>query len=78
MTNELFGSNVVMHKESAYALRNDAVLVKLNPVTGQTEEEVSFTPNSIDAGLSAYWLASDGERLFIYFGDSQELFAFEI
>lgn len=77
-TEKIFGSNVVLYEGNLYALRNDAVLVKLDPKTCQTEDEISFTPNSIDAGFSAYWLASDGERLFVYFGDSQELFALEL
>jgi outer membrane protein assembly factor BamB len=74
-TDKVFGSNVVLHKGSLYALRNDAVLVKLDFTNGQVEEEIPFEPVYINAGKWAYWLASDGERLFVYFGDSQELFA---
>ena len=74
-TEKVFGSNVVSHKDNLYALRNDAVIVKLAITTGQIQEEIPFNPSSIDAGSWAYWLASDGERLFVYFGDSQELFA---
>jgi outer membrane protein assembly factor BamB len=77
-TEKVFGSNVVLHKNDLYALRNDAVLVKLAFTTGQIEEEISFNPPSIDAGFWAYCLASDGERLFVYFGDSQELFALKV
>jgi hypothetical protein len=75
-TDEEFGSNVVQHQGSLYALRNDAVLVRIAPTTGQVETEFPFYPASIDGGAQDYWLASDEERLFVYFGDSRELFAF--
>ena len=74
-TEKVFGPSVVLHQDSLYALRNDAVLVKLDLKTGQVQEEMPFEPASINAGKWAYLLASDGERLFVYFGDSQELFA---
>jgi outer membrane protein assembly factor BamB len=77
-TRKEFGSNVVLHRGKLYALRNDAVLVRLDIETGETEEEVPFEPASTDSGTWAYLLASDGERLFVYFGDSQELFALSI
>jgi outer membrane protein assembly factor BamB len=74
-TEKAFGPSVVLHRDGLYALRNDAMLVKLDFNTGQVEEEIPFEPASINPGKWAYWLASDGERLFVYFGDSQELFA---
>jgi outer membrane protein assembly factor BamB len=77
-TEKIFGSNVALYKNDLYALRNDAVLVKLAFATGQVQEEMPFNPPSIDGGLWAYCLASDGERLFVYFGDSQELFALNL
>jgi hypothetical protein len=75
---EVFGPSVVIHRGSLYGLRDDAVLVKLDITTGRLEDEISFEPASINPGKWAYQLASDGERLFVYFGDSQELFALEI
>lgn len=75
---EVFGPSVVMHQGSLYALRDDAVLVKLDLTTGQTEEETRFEPASTNFGTWPYLLASDGERLFVYFGDSQELFAIKV
>jgi hypothetical protein len=75
---EVFGPNVVIHRGSLYALREDAVLVKLDITTGRLEEEIPFEPASTNFGKWAYLLASDGERLFVYFGDSQELFGLEI
>lgn len=77
-TEKVFGPSVVLHQDSLYALRNDAVLTKLDFTRGQIQEEIPFEPNSIDAGKWAYLLASDGERLFVYFGDSQELFTLKI
>jgi outer membrane protein assembly factor BamB len=77
-TEKVFGSNVILHKGSLYVMRNDAALVKLNFTTGQVEEEIPFEPASANFGWWAYLLASDGEKLFVYFGDSQELFALEI
>ncbi len=67
-----------MHQGSLYALRDDAVLVKLDITTGQLEEEIPFEPASTNFGKWAYLLASDGEKVFVYFGDSQELFALEV
>lgn len=77
-TKKIFGSNVVWYKDGLYTLRNDATLVRLDPKTGQVEEEIFFHPDTVDAGQWAYWLASDENRLFIYFGDSQELFALDL
>jgi outer membrane protein assembly factor BamB len=77
-TEKEFGSNVVWHKGSLYTLRNDAVLVKITPKTGEVKQEIPFQPATIDAGSWAYWLVSDGERLIVYFGDSQELFALDL
>jgi outer membrane protein assembly factor BamB len=74
---EVFGPSVVMHQGSLYALRDDAVLAKLDITTGQLEEEITFEPASTNFGKWVY-LASDGERLFVYFGDSQELFAIKV
>jgi outer membrane protein assembly factor BamB len=74
-TDKVFGPSVVIHQESVFALRNDATLVKLDLDTGQVEEEFPFEPASTNPGKWTYLLASDGERLFIYFGDSQELLA---
>jgi hypothetical protein len=54
------------------------VLVRLELATGRIEEEIPFQPTSIDSGTWAYLLASDGEQLFVYFGDSQELFALKM
>jgi outer membrane protein assembly factor BamB len=76
-TEKVFGSNVILHKDSLYVLRNDAALVKLNLTTGQVEGEIPFEPASANFGEWAYLLASDGQKLFVYFGDSQELFALE-
>ncbi len=75
---EVYGPSVVIYQGSLYALRNDAVLVKLKPTTGQIEAEIPFEPASTNFGKWVYLLASDGERLFVYFGDSQELFALRI
>ena len=75
---EVFGPSVTIHGGSLYALRNDAVLVKLKLTTGRIEAEIPFEPSSTNFGKWAYLLASDGERLFIYFGDSQELFALDV
>lgn len=74
-TEEEFGANIVMYKNSVYGLRTDAVLVKLDPLTGQPEEEIPFHPASIQPERWAYWLVTNGEELFIYFGDSQEVCA---
>lgn len=74
-TEKEFVSNVVLYNDNLYALRNDATLVKFAFTTGQIEQEIPFEPALTSGGERAYLLASDEERLFVYFGDSQELFA---
>lgn len=77
-TEKEFSSAIALCRNDLFVLRNDAALVRLDPTTGHVKEEIAFTPASIDAGASAYWLACDEQRLFVYFGDSQELFALEL
>jgi outer membrane protein assembly factor BamB len=77
-TEKVFGPSVALYQDSLYALRNDGVLTKLDFTAGRIQEEIPFEPASINPGKWAYLLASDGERLFVYFGDSQELFALKI
>lgn len=77
-TKEEFSSAMTSCEGNLFALRNDATLVRLDPITGVVEEEIAFSPASLDAGASAFWLACDEQRVFIYFGDSQELFALDL
>ena len=69
---------MTLHQNSLYILRNDSVLIQINPLTGKIQAEIPFYPASIDEGYWDYWLTSDGEKLFVYFGDSRDLFALNL
>ncbi|MCB0153609.1 MAG: hypothetical protein KDF65_02345, partial [Anaerolineae bacterium] len=77
-TEKEFSSAIALCGSELFALRNDATLVRLDPTTGFGEDEIAFSPASINAGAASYWLACDEQRLFVYFGDSQELFALSL
>jgi outer membrane protein assembly factor BamB len=61
-----------------YAVREDGTLVGINEKTGSEVGTIEFSPvGKSDSAIPTYWVATDGERLFAYFGDSQELIAFQ-
>ena len=61
-----------------YAIRADGILVGINQKTGSEVGTIEFSPvGKSDSAIPTYWVASDGKRLFAYFGDSQELIAFQ-
>jgi outer membrane protein assembly factor BamB len=68
-------SNFVILNDSLYALDANARLVRLDVGTGQETGYIQFTPPRTDPREESYWVAADGQMLFVYFGDSQELIA---
>ena len=77
-TEKEFSPATALCGNELFALRNDATLVRLDPTTGLGEDEIAFSPASINAGAAAYWLACNEQTVFVYFGDSQELFALNL
>lgn len=70
-----FVSNFVVMNDSVYALDPDARLVQLDPDTGQETGYIQFTLAKTDPSNERYWIASEGQMLFLSFDDSQELIA---
>jgi outer membrane protein assembly factor BamB len=72
----IFISNAGVNDGKVYALRDDARLEVLDIDTGIELGYVQFTPEQTDPTENAYWVGVDEqERVFVYFGDSQELMA---
>ncbi len=65
----------VVMGDTVYAIREDGILVGINQKTGYEVGTLEFGPASKSDEVLTY-LAADGKRLFVYFGDSQELIAF--
>lgn len=70
-----FASNFVVMNGSLYALNYSAQLVQLDIETGQEMGHLQFTPDQADYSISRYWVATNGQMLFVSFDDSQELIA---
>ena len=69
-------SNSAVMGGIVYAIRADGTLVGISQKTGYEVGTLEFSPVGRSDGVPTYWVASDGKRLFAYFGDSQELIAF--
>lgn len=71
-------SNFVMSQNVVYAIRSDGVLVGISPRTGKEEGHIKFAPSQTESNVRtiAYWVAASEDKVFAYFGDSQELIAF--
>lgn len=68
-------SNFLLLGDAVYALEPDARLVQRELVTGREVGYVQFAPMATDHHSLRYYIASDGQMLFVSFGDSQELIA---
>jgi len=73
------GTEAIITDSTIYALRQDARLVWMDARTGQEIGYLQFTPPLSEynpyGGSNVLGLASDGQMVFISFGDSQELIA---
>ncbi len=70
-----FASNFVVADGFVYALDHDARLVQWDVQTGQETGYLQFTPAQVNTVENRYWVATDGQMLFVSFDDSQELIA---
>jgi outer membrane protein assembly factor BamB len=70
-------SNSAVMGGIVYTIRADGILVGINQKTGNEVGTIEFSPVGKGDGIPTYWVATDGKRLFAYFGDSQELIAFQ-
>ncbi len=52
-------------------------MLVINPENGQTVGQAEFSPDTVDIAHPISAIAADREMLYVYFGDSQELIAFE-
>jgi outer membrane protein assembly factor BamB len=70
-----FASNFVVMNGYLYALDEKARLLQLDVKTGQEKGRIQFTPARTSVSDKRYWIAADGQMLFVSFEDSQELIA---
>lgn len=71
-----FASNFVVTDDGyLYALDYNARLVRFDVKTGQEKGHIQFTPPHTNVSEKRYWVAGDGQMLFVSFEDSQELIA---
>ncbi len=68
-------SNFVAVNDSVYALDDRARLVQLDIHTGEETGYIQFTPARTNASENRYWVAADGQMIFVSFDDSQEVIA---
>ena len=68
-------SNFVLTNDTIYVVREDTALVGIDPRTGREVGTIRFaTTKATDD--TQYWVAATTNKVFAYFGDSQELIAF--
>ena len=68
-------SNFVLTNNTIYAIREDTALVGIDLQTGREVGAIRFTTTQAEDNIQ-YWVAATINRVFAYFGDSQELIAF--
>ena len=72
-------SNFVVIGNTIYAISKDAALVAYDAFTGREVGRIVFSGGSLDIDHAAqYWLIASDSKVSIYFGDSQELIAFDL
>jgi outer membrane protein assembly factor BamB len=76
-------SNLAVTPSYIYALDLNGDLFRLNPLTGQSESFIQFTPVPFNLHNNEgipyyYYIATDANLIFVYLGDSAQLFAFKI
>jgi outer membrane protein assembly factor BamB len=68
-------SNFVLTNNTIYAIREDTALVGIDSQTGREVAAMRFATTKA-ADDTQYWVAATINKVFAYFGDSQELIAF--
>jgi outer membrane protein assembly factor BamB len=72
-----FVSYPAVSQGKVYALRKDARLMILDETSGTEIGYIQFTPE--ETPWATYWVGVDEQgRIFVYFSDSQELFALSV
>jgi outer membrane protein assembly factor BamB len=72
-----FVSHPAVSQGKVYALRKDARLMILDETSGTEIGYIQFTPE--ETPWATYWVGADEQgRIFVYFSDSQELFALAV
>jgi outer membrane protein assembly factor BamB len=72
-----FFSNFIIVDDLLYVISKEADVLVINPENGQTVGQAEFSPDTIDIAHPISAVAADRDMLYVYFGDSQELIAFE-
>mgnify|MGYP001461243585 CR=1 FL=1 len=72
-------SNYVIWRDRVIALREDGYLLSMDLETGQLFNYAIFDKDFKEAiGKRPFWVAASDPYLYVYFGDTQELIAFQI
>jgi outer membrane protein assembly factor BamB len=70
-------SNVAVSGSTAFFLTSSAELMALTVETGKEVGTIQFSGGEIQQGTDrGYFVAAGGDKMFVYFGDSRQLFAF--
>jgi outer membrane protein assembly factor BamB len=70
-------SNYAILGDRLYILQSNGALDGLNLTTGERVGILKFDQTVDPSQSESFWVASNGEYLLVYFGDSQELIAFK-
>jgi outer membrane protein assembly factor BamB len=72
-------SNVAVDQSTAYFLTDSAELIARYIRTGRVVGKVEFAPKDITAEDDrGFYVAADDNHVFVYFGDSRQLFALNL
>ncbi len=72
-----FYSNFVIADDLLYVISKEAKILILDPQTGKTVGSAQLLPDNVDTLRPIATVAANENMLYVYFGDSQELIAFE-
>jgi outer membrane protein assembly factor BamB len=71
-------SNFIVISNTVYSIASNATIVANDVLAGQEIGRIAFSGDPLDTDrASEYWLVAGDSKLFIYFGDSQEIIALE-
>ena len=70
-------SNFAIIDQTVYVIRGDGDIVGLALDTGQEVGAIEFDTDQTDPNRNAYLLSASDHKLFVYYGDSRELIAFQ-
>lgn len=70
-------SNFAVINQTVYAIQHNGDIVGLALDTGQEVGSIEFDASQTDPDQNVYLLSANKNRLFVYYGDSRELIAFQ-